>query len=86
MTPLRTTRAREIRATLIRAAEIALDFRKFALPFGDAWDLIWYAALRSNAPYLELCAHYDDVMHGQSHADRQRNCWALLLAAAAVED
>lgn len=85
MTPLKTTRARDIRETLIRAAEIALDPENPSFGF-DAWDVIWCAAASSTVRYTAICDHYDDAMHGQSHTDRQRNCWALLIAAAAVED
>ena len=85
MTPLRTTKAREIRATLLRAAEIALQADcLWDDPNAWTWDAIWLAH-RKDGYYINSANHYKAVIGG-SYRVRQRNCWALLFAAAAVED
>ena len=86
MTPLRTNRAKEIRATLIRAAEIALDPWHSTERDGPV-NAIWLATGYPNCavPYDVVLSSYDESVE-RSYYDRQRNCWALLFAAAAVED
>ena len=82
MTPLKTTRAKEIRATLLRAAEIALD-PEYSDRYDGPLSVIWLA---SYAAMQEPTVQHYSATVTWPYFDRQRNCWALLFAAAAVED
>jgi len=86
MTPLRTQRACEIRATLLRAAEIALDPWQSGEREGPL-TVIWLATGDDNCTisHSTVVRSYLDSVEW-CYYDRQRNCWALLFAAAAVED